>query len=196
MSDSLQPHGLLPARLLWPWDFPGKTTGVGSHFLLQEIFLTQGLNPGPLHCRWPPALQAGSFLSHQCCVLSHFSHVQPFAIPWIAGSPQASLSMEFPRQEYWSGLPCPSPEDLPDSGIGPMSLMFPALAGSFFTTSTTWAGPSHQGMRHLQKLLSLRQPGAGAGGEGSTLNRCQIVMLLPDDAHNTLTKCSSKTWNT
>ena len=33
------------------WDFPGKNTGVGCHFLLQEIFLTQGLNPGLLHCR-------------------------------------------------------------------------------------------------------------------------------------------------
>ena len=36
MSDSLQPHGLYPARLLHPWDFPGKTTGVGCHFLLQR----------------------------------------------------------------------------------------------------------------------------------------------------------------
>ena len=38
-------------RLLCPWDFPGKDTGVGCHFLLQEIFLIQGLNPGLLHCR-------------------------------------------------------------------------------------------------------------------------------------------------
>ena len=44
-------HGLQPARLLCPWDFPGKNTGVGSHFLLQGIFLTQGSNPGLLHCR-------------------------------------------------------------------------------------------------------------------------------------------------
>ena len=42
-------HGLYPARLLWPWDFSGKNTGVGSHSLLQGIFLTQGLNPG---LRW------------------------------------------------------------------------------------------------------------------------------------------------
>ena len=41
MSDSLQPHGLQPTRLLPPWDFPGKNTGVGYHFRLQEIFLTQ-----------------------------------------------------------------------------------------------------------------------------------------------------------
>ena len=50
VSDSLQPHGLGPTRHLHPWDFPGKNTGVGHHFLLQEIFLTQGLNPSFLPC--------------------------------------------------------------------------------------------------------------------------------------------------
>ena len=54
---------------------------------------------------------------------------------------QAPLCMGFPRQEYWSGLPFPSPRDLPDPGIEPMSLMFPALANRFFTTSTTWEDP-------------------------------------------------------
>ena len=44
---SLQPQGLYPARLLGPWDFPGKNTGMGCHFLLQGIFLTQGLNLSP-----------------------------------------------------------------------------------------------------------------------------------------------------
>ena len=51
VSDSLQPHGLYPARLLCPWEFPGKNTGVGSLSLLQEIFPTWGLNPGLQHCR-------------------------------------------------------------------------------------------------------------------------------------------------
>ena len=60
VSDSLQPHGLKPTRLLRPWDFPGKNTGVGCHFLLQDIFLTQGLNPGLPHCR-----QTLYCLSHQ-----------------------------------------------------------------------------------------------------------------------------------
>ena len=41
----LRPHGWEPARLLCPWDFPGKSTGVGCHFLLEGIFPTQGLNP-------------------------------------------------------------------------------------------------------------------------------------------------------
>ena len=50
VSDSLQPHGLWPTRLLGPWDFPGMNTGVGCHFLLQGIFLTQGSNPGLPHC--------------------------------------------------------------------------------------------------------------------------------------------------
>ena len=46
--------------------------------------------------------------------------------------------MEFSRQDYWIGLPCPPPGDLPDPGIEPASLLSPALAGSFFTTNTTW----------------------------------------------------------
>ena len=44
ISDSLQPHGLQPTRLLCPWDFPSKNTIVGCHFLLQGIFPAQGLN--------------------------------------------------------------------------------------------------------------------------------------------------------
>ena len=56
----------------------------------------------------------------------------------------APLSVEFSRQEYWSGLPCPTPGDLPNLGIEQASLMSPALAGGFFTTSTTWeAQPIH-----------------------------------------------------
>ena len=53
---------------------------------------------------------------------------------------QAYLSMGFPRQEYWSGLPFPSPGDLSDPGI---KLISPALAGVFFTSSTTWEAPNH-----------------------------------------------------
>ena len=52
--------------------------------------------------------------------------------------PQAPLSMRFSRQEYWNGLPCPPPGDLPDPGNELSSLTSPALAGRFFTTSTTW----------------------------------------------------------
>ena len=56
-----------------------------------------------------------------------------FAIPWTVAC-QAPLSMGFPRQEYWSGLPFPTPGDLANPGIEPMS---PALTGRFLTTSTS-----------------------------------------------------------
>ena len=56
--------------------------------------------------------------------------------PWIVVL-QASLSMGFPRQEYWSGLPCPPPGDFPDPGIELTSLTSLALAGGFFTTPAT-----------------------------------------------------------
>ena len=50
MSDALKPYGLQPARLLCPWDSPGKNSpGVGCHVLLQSIFLIQGFNPCLLH---------------------------------------------------------------------------------------------------------------------------------------------------
>ena len=69
-------------------------------------------------------------------MLSRFSHVQLCATPWAVAR-QAPLSMGFARQEYWRGLPCPPPGDLPEPGIEPVSLMSPALANGFFTTGAT-----------------------------------------------------------
>ena len=120
----------MDSRLLCLWDFPSKNTGMGCHFFLQGIFLTQGLNLGLPFCRRilffePP------------CVLRCFSHVQLCVTLWTAAC-QASLSMGFSKQEHWSGLPCPPPGDLPDSRIEPASPTFPALAGRLFTTSATW----------------------------------------------------------
>ena len=56
---------------------------------------------------------------------------------WTAAC-QAPLYVEFSSQEYWSGLPCTSPGDLPNSGIELASLVSPVLAGGFFTTNITW----------------------------------------------------------
>ena len=67
------------------------------------------------------------------CVLSRFSHVQLFTTLWTVAC-QAPLSMGFPRQEYWSGLPFPSSGDLPNPGIEPTTLMSLALACGLFTT--------------------------------------------------------------
>ena len=79
-SNSLPPHGLQSARLLCPWDFSGKNTGVGCHFLLQGIFLTQGSNPREQHlllgrqilyhwatweAPWPGFTWTASYRGHQ-----------------------------------------------------------------------------------------------------------------------------------
>ena len=69
------------------------------------------------------------------CVLSCFSHVRLCATLWTVAR-QGPLSMGFSLQEFWSGLPFPSSEDLPEPGIKPVSLKSHALAGGFFTTST------------------------------------------------------------
>ena len=62
--------------------------------------------------------------------------------------------MRFSRQEYWSGLPCPPPGNLPDPGIKLASLMSPALAGRFFTTSATWEALEEEWI-HVYVWLSL-----------------------------------------
>ena len=65
-----------------------------------------------------------------------FSHVQ-LSVTLLTIALQASLSKGSSRQEYWSWLPCPSPGDLPDPGIKPVSLTSPAMAHGSFTTSAT-----------------------------------------------------------
>ena len=82
--------------------------------------------------------ESGIFLKAlHVCLLSRFSRVWLFATLWTVAC-QAPLSMGFSRQEYWSGLPCPPPGNLPNPGTEPMSLMSPALAGGFCTTNITW----------------------------------------------------------
>ena len=76
-------------------------------------------------------------MTERLTVLSHFSSVGLFATLWAVAC-HAPLFMEFSRQEYWSRLPFPSPGDLPHPGIKSTSLKSHALAGRFFTTSTTW----------------------------------------------------------
>ena len=82
MSDSVQPIRQKPTRLPCPWDSPGKNTGVGRHFLLQ--------------CRKEKSERE---VAQSCLTL---------ATPWTAAY-QALPCMGFSRQEYWSGVPLPSP---------------------------------------------------------------------------------------
>ena len=80
------------------------------------------------------------------------NHVWLFVPPWTVAI-QAPLSMRFSRQEYWNGLPCPTPRDLPDPGIEPKSPVSPALAGRFFTTALAAVSPSW--MDHHVRLWAL-----------------------------------------
>ena len=91
VSDSLQPHGLLPTRLLCPWDCPGKHIGVGCHAILQGSFPTQGLNP---HL-WSAAL-AGGF----------FATVPPGKPPSLTEDPQALDARHSPQHSL--SLSCSS----------------------------------------------------------------------------------------
>ena len=92
---------------------------------------------------WPVESHSEMASVFMCvCVLGCFGHIQLFATLQTVAI-QAPLPMGFSRQEYWSGLPCPSPEDLPDPGIKPWSFMSPALTGGFFTSSGTWEAPVH-----------------------------------------------------
>ena len=87
-------------------------------------------SPVPVENGW--ILMLGS-----ACVLSRFSCIQLFVTQWTVDC-QAPLSMGSSRQEYWSGLHCPPPGNLPDPEIKLASPKSSALAGKFFTTSTTW----------------------------------------------------------
>ena len=128
-------------------------------FAQNENFGCSCLGTGPL---WRPAalwrcLNSGNctpVVSNHCvCV---FSCVQLFVMPGTVLR-QASLSMEFSRQEYWSRLPCPPPGDLPNPGIEPQSLTSPALTGWFFTTSATWEAPRYttSQLSHLYTWFAL-----------------------------------------
>ena len=89
VSHSLRPHELQPARLLHPWDSPSKNTGVDCHSLLQRIFLTQGSNPGLLHCRqilyhlsYRADLKQEQHYHRSCCPKVAVSGCKPEKLTW------------------------------------------------------------------------------------------------------------------
>ena len=138
VPDSCDPIDCSPPGSLCPRDSPVKDTGVGCHFLLQRIFPTQESNPSP-------ALQADSlwtelqgFWLNRAVRAKLLQSWQVLCDPMDCIACQVPPSMEFSRQECWSGLPFPTRGNLPNSGIKPKSLRSPALVGGFFTTSTKW----------------------------------------------------------
>ena len=84
----------------------------------------------------------------QACMLGC---VQLFVAPWTVAY-QAPLFMGFSRQEYGSGLPFPTPGDLPNPGIEPASLATPALAGGFFTNCASWEARKDRGDDDIPKV--------------------------------------------
>ena len=76
-------------------------------------------------------------LQHGLLLLSRFSRVRLFGTPWTVAH-QIHLSMGFSRQEYWSGLPCPPPGDLPDPGIELTSCASPTLQMCSLPTEPPW----------------------------------------------------------
>ena len=134
---------------------------------IQEFYkasLTQNKNESVPITSWKENRKVWANLAGQlllccgfCChKLSRFHHVQLFVTFWIVAC-QAAVSMGFTKQEYWSGLPCPAPGDLPGPGIEPVSLISPALAGRFFTTSTTWEAAA-TAAKSLQSCPTLCNP--------------------------------------
>ena len=86
-----------------------------------------------VNASWPGCLapKPGIYTSFMYSVMSDCA-------PMNCSLPGSSIHLGLSSQEYWSGLPFPPPRDLPNSGIKPMSLMPPSLAGRFFTDSATW----------------------------------------------------------
>ena len=82
-------------------------------------------------------LCARSSAIRTCVYTKLLSRIRLLATLWTVAH-QTPLSMEFSRQEYWSGQPFPSPGDLSDPGIESVPFMSPVLAGGFFTTSSIW----------------------------------------------------------
>ena len=106
MSNSVGPHRWQPTRLPRPWDSPGRSSGVGCHFLLQCM-----------------KVKSESEVAQSCLTLSDPMDCSPpgSSIPGIfqAGVLEwgAIAFSKFSRQEYWSRLPFPTPADHPDPGI-------------------------------------------------------------------------------
>ena len=101
---------------------------------VKSLNLSETVKLGAL-VRDPPGLKS---MIPQCVACVKSLQLCPALCDLWTVACQISLSMGFSRQEHWSGLPFPAPGDLSDPGIEPKSLRSPALAGRFFTTSTTW----------------------------------------------------------
>ena len=127
--EDIRDVGSVPAKIPWRRSWQPTPVFLPGEFHGQRRLV--GCSP------WDHKQLDMSEMTEHACKLSRFSHVRLSVTPWTV-TLQAPLSMGSSRQEYWSGLPCPPPGGLPDPRIESVSLTSLALAGGFFTTSTTW----------------------------------------------------------
>ena len=129
----------------WP-EFQGPTRGAAVHLPVYMNGAAAGVQAHPAQLYWYMVVLVKRWVCVCVCLfffyfleldcdLSHFSCIWVFVTPWTVAH-QAPLSMGFSRQECWSGLPCLQGIFL--SQRSHLHLLSPALAGRFFTTSTTW----------------------------------------------------------
>ena len=144
--------------------------------LVSDLFFTGSLlcsvSPGP----WPRR-------PGECSV----TQSSPTLCEPIKYIPRAPLSTGFSRQDYWIGLPCPPPGDLPHPGIEPASLRSPASSGEFFTAGATWEAPPaghapvpYQLVSHRVQLM-----GALVGGGSCSVKLWGAVSFLGPTSHQT-----------
>ena len=115
-------------------------------------------------------------MERECCaLLRYISCVQLCVTPWIVAC-QDPLSMGFSRQEYWSGVPFPSPGDLSNTGIQSTPLTSQALAGGIFTTSTTWRAPKDALLASQGKEGLLRNLGKKKKKKGEKVFHLKTIM--------------------
>ena len=106
-------------------------------FLIISFFATREFITSAICSYNKMLLSLEKVIACMSCVLSCFSHVWLFETLWTVAC-QTPLSMGFSREEYWSGLPCPTLGDLPSPGIESASPVALTLARGFFTTGATW----------------------------------------------------------
>ena len=147
MSDSVQPHRRQPTRLSRPWDSPGKNTGVGCHFLLQCVKVKSESEVAQL-CptlsdrsrKVLPRVKSFKRLKKKKC---HNYKVKMKVLvaqlrPTLQCSPPGSSVHAVLHERILESVAISFFKDLPNPGIELTSLMSPALASEFFTTSTIW----------------------------------------------------------
>ena len=160
MYSSLRPHELQPARLLCPWDFPGKNIGVGYHFLLQGTFPTQGQNSSlasaggffTTSITWESiskTLDSNNSGNGACVLISHVRLCNSMDC-----SPPGSSVHGILQARIFEWATFPSPGHLFHPVIKPSSLISPAQTDMFFTTRATWEAQSKHPNR-VNRILEI-----------------------------------------